>query len=111
MRAIHYAGEDLLTGSLIADAVLNYAQALAQSDSSDTVDIPVVGSGGAVVSSTFLLGPASQLVAVETPDYEGEELEDSAVVARLDELASQLSHPIAMPVAAESIPDGADQEF
>lgn len=108
MRAIHYAGEDLLTGSDIADAVVFYAQALAQSNASDTVDIPVIGQGGKVVSSTFLLGPASQLVAVETPAYSGNELEDTAVVARLRDLAHKLNHPVAMPVSAELMPEADD---
>ena len=93
MRQIHYAGEDLLTGSDIADALLAYAQALAAHGASDTVEIPVAGADGAVVSSSFLIGPASQLVAVDAPEYVGEEIYDESAVSRLVQLAENLNHP------------------
>lgn len=93
MRQIHYAGEDVLTGTEIAEALLTYAQALAAHDASDMVDIPVAGPDGTVLSSSFLIGPASQLVAVDAPDYSGEEINDQAVVERLLALADRLNHP------------------
>ena len=93
MRQIHYAGEDLLTGTDIAEALLAYAQALATHDASDTVQIPVAGPDGTILSSSFLIGPASQLIAVDAPDYTGEEIEDRTVVAHLFGLAEKLNHP------------------
>lgn len=105
MRAIHYAGEDILTGTDIADAVLSYAQALAETDGSATVEIPVIGTGGQVVASTFLLGPSSQLIAVELPDYEGEEISDPELVAELEELTAQLKRPVGRALPSESVMD------
>jgi len=105
VRAIHYAGEDLLTGTLIADAVLEYAQALAETEGSATVEIPVIGTGGQAVASTFLLGPSSQLIAVELPEFEGEELTDPELVSRLEELTAQLKRPVGRALPSESIMD------
>ena len=40
MHRIHYAGTSILTGSAIAIALVDYAQALAEVGSSATVDVP-----------------------------------------------------------------------
>ena len=105
MRAIHYAGEDLITGTDIADAVLEYAQALAATEAAATVEIPVIGAGGQVVASTFLLGPSSQLIAVEVPDFSGEELTAPEVVAQLEELTAQLKRPVGQALPSDSVMD------
>jgi len=107
VRAIHYAGEDLITGTDIADAVVDYAQALAETEGAATVEIPVIGSTGEVVSSTFLLGPSSQLIAVEILDFDGEELTDTDLVAKLTELTAQLKEPVGRALPAESVMDSA----
>jgi len=67
MKTIHYAGEEYLTGDELADAVVQYAKELARHDTSASIDVPVALSDGTVVDATFLLGPASQLVALPTP--------------------------------------------
>jgi len=66
MKTIHYAGEEYLTGDDLADAVVEYAKELARHDTSASIDVPVITADGSVVDATFLLGPASQLVAVPT---------------------------------------------
>lgn len=64
MKSIHYAGEELVTGDALADAIVQYAEALAQHETSASIDAPVVTESGDVVQASFLLGPASQIVAV-----------------------------------------------
>ena len=73
MDRIHYAGDSILTGSEIARALLDYAQALAVAGTSATVDIPVVDEGdGSIGRSELLIGPASQLIS--DTEEEGHEL-------------------------------------
>jgi hypothetical protein len=96
VKIIHYVGQELMTGDAIADAVVRYAGALAQHETSASIDIPIVTEDG-VVQASFLLGPASQLVAVPVksnrPDPVDDELIDRIAreTARLDPPRGQLS--------------------
>mgnify|MGYP001618817495 CR=1 FL=1 len=89
MDKITYAGESFLTGSAIAHALLDYAQALAQTASSAMVPIPTVDGAGQRVRSEILLGPASQILST-TVSSEVAEVEDADLVARLSEAANRL---------------------
>jgi hypothetical protein len=64
MKNIHYAGDVLMTGDAIADAVVQYAETLAQHETSASINVPVITESGDAMTASFLLGPASQLVAV-----------------------------------------------
>jgi hypothetical protein len=79
----HYANDELLTGDDIADALVDLAAALAKRNSSLSVDIPVQFGVGDVRDVNFLLGPASQLIAVPAPDSGFDELVRTDVVERL----------------------------
>ncbi|PTL71489.1 hypothetical protein C1I63_00530 [Rathayibacter caricis DSM 15933] len=106
MQRIFYAGDSVLTGTDIAQAVLAYAQALAGKQSSATVDIPVLLSTGERGEASILIGPSSQLFS-ETPEEESaSELTDDALVQHLTELAGALG--VARPVV-ESAADIAAQ--
>lgn len=89
MDRIHYAGDSVVTGSDIARALLGYAQALAHVGSSATVDIPIVNADGTEVRWEVLVGPASQITSRET-DWDGPELRDDVLVARLRRQSEQL---------------------
>jgi hypothetical protein len=91
MKLIHYAGETLLTGDAIADAVLKYASALASCEESATIAIPVRLSSGAIADANLLVGPASQLVAVPQESALGE-IVDEALLARIDREVGLLSN-------------------
>jgi hypothetical protein len=80
MKAIHYAGETLLTGDAIADALVLYAGALARRETAATVEIPVRFADGSVNSASVLLGPASQIVAIPEHSDFGE-IADEGLVA------------------------------
>jgi hypothetical protein len=83
MQLIHYADGSVLTGSAISRALVDYAQVLASNGASATVDIPTREDGGALGHATFLLGPASQMVAVAV-DSAYDEVVDEALVATLE---------------------------
>ncbi|BDZ48291.1 hypothetical protein GCM10025867_05320 [Frondihabitans sucicola] len=83
MQLIHYADGSVLTGSTIALALVDYAQILASNGSAAAVQVPTRQDDGSVGRATFLLGPASQIVAVDTAS-EFAELEDTELVAFLE---------------------------
>jgi len=64
MKRIYYPGGSVVTGSDLADAVLQYAEALCNRRQVDVVDIPVMGEDGRLLRAQFLIGSASQLVSV-----------------------------------------------
>jgi hypothetical protein len=82
MKLIHYAGETLLTGDAIADAVLRYASALASREESATLVIPVRLPSGSIADANLLIGPASQLVAVPQ-ESALEEIVDEELLTRI----------------------------
>lgn len=92
MKAIHYAGETVLTGDAIADALVLYAAALARRESAAAVDIPVRYPDGSVNRASVLLGPASQIVTA--PEHsDGEEIVDDDLVAWLMRRTRALEDP------------------
>lgn len=100
MKVLAYAGGEFLTGTQIAHALLDYSQALADVGTAASIEIPIVGDDGRPAHATFLVGPASQIVAIDVLDSV-EELEDDAVVERLKSLTRAL-HPVALPVETDS---------
>ncbi|MCU1586144.1 MAG: hypothetical protein JWM49_2700 [Microbacteriaceae bacterium] len=101
MDRIHYAGDSVLTGSAIAQSLLEYAEALAKAGSSDTVDIPSRRSDGSLGRANLLIGPASQLVS-ETEESDFDEVVDEATVAYLGRQIAMLSDTRALPLEEDS---------
>src|ERR1700712_4514515 len=93
MKAIFYAGGELLTGDDIADAVVHYAESLARKTTSAAVDIPTRLPDGTIAQVSLLLGPASQLVAIPQPGDAAEEVTDAPLVQRLNADAARLGDP------------------
>ena len=54
---IMYAGETLMTGNEIAEALLDYSAALAESGSASTVEIPTISDDGTRSTAKVLVGP------------------------------------------------------
>jgi hypothetical protein len=99
VKRILYSSGAIVTGDRIADAVIEYAQELAKLETSATVWIPVVIDDGTMQQAQLLLGPASQLVAV---DISGENvIEQSAESEVVEELRHKIAalHPRATSVA------------
>ena len=107
MDRIHYAGDSNLTGTEIARALLEYAQALAVAGSSATVDIPVVDQrDGSIGRSELLIGPASQLIS-DSEDSPYDDPIDNDLVTRMhDEAARLRQHGSDAPSAVTSADDG-----
>ena len=97
MKSIRYASDEFLTGDAIADALVGFAEVLAQYETSMAVDIPVRFASGEVVAVSFLLGPASQLVAVPVLG-DHDELLDEELVTWMRAQTSRVGKSPAMPV-------------
>jgi hypothetical protein len=82
MKRVHYVDASFLTGDALADAVIEYAEALAKQSTSASMDVPVVLDGGAISSAKMLVGPASQLYAVPEA-FDGDELEDAEALEQM----------------------------
>lgn len=80
-----YAGGTFVTSDRIADALLEYAAALANAARASTVDVPVVGEARV----RMLIGPASQLMSATVEDG-GQEPEATAFVADVESRVEQL---------------------
>jgi hypothetical protein len=90
MKRIAYAEEWLTTDDRVADLVLEYARALARHDTADTVTIPVVEEDGTLRHAQILIGPASQIIVIES-DQEGSlSPEVDAAVADLEARVQRL---------------------
>ncbi|MET1044533.1 MAG: hypothetical protein ABWX59_10510 [Microbacteriaceae bacterium] len=96
MKKIVYGAAGVVTSDAIADAVMQYARALALGVKADLVDIPVRMESGAQDRAQILLGPASQLVSVPAEDGDGE-LDDADVLEELMTKTRRLggSRPVA----------------
>lgn len=104
MERVHYAGSSILTGSAIAHALLDYAQALAEAGTSATVEIPTLNDDGTPGTSEVLIGPASQLIA-DTEESPYDEVGDDELVARLRDLAHRARNDRSPSPAAQMIND------
>jgi hypothetical protein len=90
MKVISYAGGDYMTGDDIALALLELSEGLANADASQTVGIPILHEDGSRGTATFLVGPASQIVAVDI-DSDFDELIDEGAVTDLKRLTVALN--------------------
>ncbi|MFD1714434.1 hypothetical protein ACFSBZ_08135 [Amnibacterium flavum] len=87
MKRISYSDDFILTDDRIADTVLEYAALLARSNGSDVFEIPAVDHDGHLTRASLLLGPASQLIAVDA----GASPIELDVADTLDELAVRMN--------------------
>jgi hypothetical protein len=104
MDRIYYVGDSVLTGTEIAGALLSYAEALAMAQSAGKVDIPTRLSDGSEGRSTFLVGPASQIVS-DTEPSQYDEIVDDELVARLHTETQHLRFSVRANIAS-AVPAG-----
>jgi hypothetical protein len=100
MKSIHYAADEFLTGDDIADALVGLAEALAMYETSKAVDIPIRFVTGEIVAVSFLLGPASQLVAVPVAN-EFDEVRDEELVTWMKAQTAKVGKSAAVPILEE----------
>jgi hypothetical protein len=89
MDRLHYAGHSILTGTAIARAILDYAQALAEANTSATIDVPTLNDDGSLGRSEILIGPASQLIT-DSEESKFADVIDDEFVARLRNQAAHI---------------------
>lgn len=97
MDRIYYAGDQFLTGTDIANALVSYAAALGRRGTTGSVEIPVRHpEDGRLGVVNFLVGPASQIVTERVDIAEHHEIRDEQLVERLRSLTAELApmHPI-----------------
>jgi hypothetical protein len=67
MKRIHYAGTSFVTGDILARALMTYARALADTASSDIVEIPTVRHDGSPGRVELLMLPTSGMLFETEP--------------------------------------------
>lgn len=70
MKRLSYSDEFLVTDDEVAELVLEYAATLARTANADVVHIPVVDRNGNATTAALLLGPSSEIVAVQAAPEE-----------------------------------------
>jgi hypothetical protein len=96
VKLLIYAGDEYMTGDDIALALLKYSEALADNETAESVEIPILEADGTRQSAIFLLGPASQIVA-KNVDSGHDELLDPAAVEQMQARTRAL-RPVGMPI-------------
>jgi hypothetical protein len=79
MRKLHYAGSYVLIGDRTCKAVLRYARALADSQISDLVSVPVITEGGSSAYAHLLIGPSSQIFSTPVENSQDEPVDDEVI--------------------------------
>jgi hypothetical protein len=90
-----------LTTDAVAEAVLEYSVALARSDTSDVVRIPVISDDTATWAQV-IIGPASQITTIEVDDAPEEDLDDAETLEDLRARTRKLG--VAAPVGVDPDP-------
>ena len=90
MREVIYAGGSFITSDEVADALIEYAAALANAERAATIHVPAAVRPGQPDDVTILVGPSSQLMA-QAVESHGEADPDAAeflssVAARMRQL-------------------------
>lgn len=109
MKRILYASGGFLTHDLVADAIMDYANVLALVDSADVVRCIGVDDDGEVRGMQLLIGPASQILAMETAEP-AVDMDVEKTVAELRRRAQDrlpTSFDVADPESA--VPSGEEQ--
>ena len=103
MKRIAYAEEWLTTDDTVADLVLEYARALARSETADTITIPVVDAGS-VRHAQFLIGPSSQIIVVETDEARPADFDVEEALTELRARLRRLAAPAPVAYGSEDDP-------
>jgi hypothetical protein len=91
MKHITFADKSLLVGDDAADAITEYAKALANASAADTVTLKGFGADGADVEATFVLDQGTILMAETTPSSIPEP-DNSEVIEYMRAKIRELAH-------------------
>lgn len=109
MQRIWYANASFLVPDPVAVAVMDYASVLALVDSADVIQVPWVDQDGSVRALRLLIGPASQILAMET-DEPDVDIDLDEVLADIRRRSQQrLPDSTSIARTGEPPPEEADQ--
>ena len=93
---LHYTGGSVVMADDVCEALIQYARVLAATQASDVLVVPVIDDDGHQVTAEFLVGPASQLLAVPIIGA-AERGRDQAVIDEIESRTRLLASPVAVP--------------
>jgi hypothetical protein len=108
VKNIRYNGTVILTGDDVADAVIEYAEALSSGGRSDTIEVPAIAPDGTMTTTKILIGPTSELV-IEDADDDELEVNDPRFVGRLRSAATTFGHVEPLHATERPAPDETTQ--
>jgi hypothetical protein len=103
MKRVTYAGTSFVTGTLLADSLLDLVAALGSHGATASVTLPSVDEDGRVASVDLVIGPSSEVIAVDSPERDPELVDDAALTSLEDHRAA-LSPPRAEVSGADIEP-------
>lgn len=106
---VHYTGGTVLMADDVCEALIQYARVLAASQASDVLMVPVVDEEGDLQTAEFLVGPASQLLAVPVAGAE-ESGRDQVVIDDIERRTRLLDSPVAVSRPATDEPSSFDHD-
>ena len=92
MKHVMYAEKSLMMGDEVVDLMMEYAVLLARKSSADSVEVQAIGNDGDQVTATFLIGPATIMVA-ETARSSFPEPENDTAVDYLKQQIGLIKEP------------------
>jgi hypothetical protein len=105
MKHVMYAEKSLLMDDESADALMEYAAAIAENNGGDTVKLRAVGEDGNAVDVSILLNSATVLI-VETASADLAPPKNEETVEAMRRKTGQLRQPPpAQPFTPSSVPD------
>lgn len=102
MKHLTYDGAAWLLGDTAAQALLDYAVALAKTASADSIELQAIDEQGNTRGVAFLLGPATMMTADDSAS-EAPEPDNAAAVNEIEKLIAAIeSPPSAQPATVEN---------
>jgi hypothetical protein len=92
---LHYTGGSVVMADDVCEALIQYARVLAATQASDVLVVPVVDEDGELMTAEFLVGPASQLLAVPVAGAD-EWGRDQTVIDDIERRTRLLDSPVAV---------------
>ena len=102
MQEVVFAGGKFVTSDEVAEALLEYAAALANVNRAATIRVPAVVESGEAAHVTVLVGPASQLMSEDTSVVAGEP-EGAEFVRQVRERVEQLQRTVIVADPSSSL--------
>ena len=111
MKRVHYAGTSFITGDAIAHALIDYAHALTETNTSEVVEVPISRADGSPGRVELLIVPTNGMVFETEPTLSRDVTSEALVTdlrQRVSRLASELELASNSRVAAWEVRAGGE---